>query len=155
MERILKTDGTEPTTFKYYTNFKVYKDKDLEYETIRKSLTKITSLFNKLPYISNGAYGELNYRDGDDFLRIIKNKERTRKDYDFRFFNGTNNFYVNFNKGNMDILTTIDIETDEFDVYVKNVLNLLRKAVKEIKEVGLEKSKKVQLLLYTKIEFRY
>ena len=97
----------------------------------------------------------MNYRDGDDFLRIIKNEERTRKDYDFRFFNGTNNFYVNFNKGNMDIRTTIDIETNEFDEYVKDVLNLLRKAVKEIREVGLEKSKKVQLLLYTKIEFRY
>lgn len=155
MERVLKTDGTEPTTHKYYINFKVYKDKDLEYEITRKSLVKITSIFNKLPYISNGAYGELNYRDGDDFLRIIKNEERTRKDYDFRFFNGMNNLYVNFNKGNMDILTTIDIETNEFDEYVKDVLSLLRKAVKEIREVGLEKSKKVQLLLYTKIEFRY
>ena len=155
MERILKTDSFELTTNKYFINFKIYKDEDLEYEIIRKSLTKITSLFNKLPYISNRAYGELIYRDGDDFLRIIKNEERTRKDYDFRFFNGTNNFYVNFNKGNMDIRTTIDIETNEFDEYVKDVLNLLRKAVKEIREVGLEKSKKVQLLLYTKIEFRY
>lgn len=155
MERILKTDGFEPTTNKYFINFKIYKDEDLEYEIIRKSLTKITSLFNKLPYISNGAYGELNYRDGDDFLRIIKNEERTRDKYDFRFFNGTNNFYVNFNKGNMDIRTTIDIEMNEFDTYVKDVLNLLRKAVKEIREVGLEKSKKVQLLLYIKIEFRY
>lgn len=155
MERILKTDGFEPTTNKYFINFKVEKDRDLEYDITRKSLAKITSIFNKLLYFSKGVYGELNYRDGDDFLKIVKNEERTRDKYDFRFFNGTNNLYVNFNKGYMDIHTTIDIETEEFDEYVDNILTLLRKAVKEIKTVGLEKSKKVQILLYTKIEFRY
>lgn len=155
MERILKTDRFEASTNKYYTIFKVYKDEDPEYEAIRKSLTKITSIFNKLPYIAKGAYGELNYRDGDDYLRIEKNEERSREVYDFRFFNGTSNFYVNFNKGNMEIRTAIDIETEEFNEYINDILSLLRKAVKEIKTVGLEKSKKVQILLYTKIQFMY
>lgn len=137
----------------YLEKYEIIKGKDKCYDSLRKSLSKLSSALNKAKYINKGAYATLRYNSDEIGSCTFKKNKRTYYDYDYEFRADKYDVRVNFEKCKMSLYTTLDITDEDRNnsefmkdsEWIKVTLKAIKEAVKEMdkispdyKKVGME-----------------
>ena len=128
----------------YREKYEIVKGKDKCYDSLRKSLAKLSSALNKAKYINKGAYATLYYNSDEIGSCTFSKNKRTYYDYDYEFRADKYDVRVNFEKCKMSLYTTLDITDEDRNnpefmkdsEWIKVTLKAIKEGVKEMGKIS-------------------